>query len=59
METKAKEKSVKEIIYQHIRSHNRTMTDEFLKSLSYGELLCECHPLDRDYFSKMLHPVTK
>lgn len=44
------------LIYQHIRSHNNIMTDEYLETLEDRQLLCEVHPTYVDYFTNLLFP---
>jgi len=46
-------------IFQHIRGHNKHLTDEHLKTLSKRDLLNEVHPSYFYYFSRLLFPFKK
>lgn len=41
-------------IFQHIKGHNKHMTDVYLDSLSNYQLIMECHPFYFDYFNNKL-----
>jgi len=43
-----------ELLKQSIKGVNKFMTDEFVDSLSYVELLCNCPPIYREEFENKL-----
>lgn len=43
-------------IYQHIRSHNKYMTNEVLDTFSPRKLICEVHPTYQEYYTKLIYP---
>ena len=47
-------KSAKEQVIQHIKGHNKRLPKEYLEKLNFSQLLCQVHPNDREYFTKML-----
>jgi hypothetical protein len=51
--------NLKEEIITHIHSHNKFLNREYLQSLTYEQLLCDVHPLNREYFEKKIEEETK
>jgi hypothetical protein len=45
---------IKKEIYANIRGYNRHLTVEHLDTLDWEALLCNVHPMDRDYFRRKL-----
>jgi hypothetical protein len=41
-------------LYTHIRAYNRHLTRDHLDTLSWVDLLRNCHPLDRMHFAHQL-----
>lgn len=46
-------------IFQHIRGHNKHLSEEYLDGLTNRELLNEVHPTYFDYFWNLFHPRSK
>lgn len=57
MEKQISEEVWKEIIC-HIKGHDNTKTDEFLRTLDKKRLLTEVHPLYQEYYTRLLYPPT-
>lgn len=46
-------------VMRHIKAHNKYMEDSYLEQLSFRHLMCEVHPLYRDYFEDQFKKVIK
>ena len=44
-------------VFQHIRGHNKYMSEEYLDSLNNRQLLMEVHPTYYDYFKRLFYPT--
>lgn len=51
--------SVKAEMIQHIHAHNKILTPEYLEDLGMQELLAECHPVYREYFTNRIKNANK
>ena len=48
---------IREDLYKHIHSHNKVLNREYLASLDIEALLCNTHPLYREWYEKLIKPL--